>query len=306
MKYPNRLFGRTPVIPFISLAIPIHAETLVEHRFGGSAEAPLNELHADTNRIRPVPWNAGPILAANGQVNDGTNTDQGLVLDLGLSWKFRPQSTYTITLGFSNLDNAVLFAGFRDANPSGNAQVQTQGNVFALRVREIAGSDNVGIFQWPGGIFTDSGLSYETNASATFTLTLETNDLTNAVVSIGDARVTLDLTAHSWRYFFAGYEDPTAASPPSDAKLDFLELAGPLPPPLPLPRLVSYDAEEGEATIAWLSVEDESYTLQGSSDLADWQPLDGSDWNPFAGDGSEIEFTDLAEGPRKFYRLIRP
>jgi hypothetical protein len=297
---------KIPVLAILlAAASGLRADTLLDHAFGGAADAPLHGVPPDTNVIRPVAWNAGAVIAANGQVNDDANTDQGLVFDLGLSWLFQPQSTYVATLEFSNLDNAILFLGFRTANPSGGVQTQTQGTVVALRVREIAGSDNVGVFQWPGGVFTDGGLSYDVNSTAGFTLTLATNDLTDATVTVGSAQVTVDLTANAFRYFFAGYEDPTTASV-SDAKFDRVTLAGPALPALPQLRLVSRDPVAGENVVAWPTAADGLYTLQRSSDLATWEPVDFSDINPFAGTGVEIDFTDTTTAPACFYRLIRP
>ena len=121
---------------------------------------------------------------------------------------------------------------------------------------------------------------------------------------MGSASVAVDLTAFHHRFFFAGYEDPTSGT--SDAKLDFVSLEGPPLPPLPPLRLVSHSPESGEATVAWPSAEGETYTLQSTADLAAWEVVDGSDFNPFAGDGSEIEFTDTPGTARRFYRLIRP
>jgi hypothetical protein len=295
---------RTAFLTLISL-FHANAEVLLSHSFSGDAAAPLNGVPPDTNGIRPVAWNAGSIIAANGQVNDGANTDQGAVFDLGLSWKFKPQSTYTVKLGFGNLDNAIVFAGFRNANPSGGVQAQTQGTVFALRVREIAGSDNIGIFQWPGGAFTNAAeLTYTANDVAEFTLEIKTNDLTDAVVKVGSAEIAVDLSTELFRYFFAGYEDPTSGT--SDAKFMSIQLEGPPLPPLPQPVLTSVKPALGEVVISWPSKENETYTLQGSADLTSWTPLDGSDTSPFPGTGNLLEFTDPRSEDRYFYRVIRP
>jgi hypothetical protein len=288
----------------LATASGLRADTLLDHAFGGAADAPLHGASPDTNAIRPVSWNAGAIIAANGQVNDDANTDQGLVFDLGLSWVFQSQSTYVATLELSNLDNAILFLGFRTANPSGGVQTQTQGTAVALRVREIAGSDNVGVFQWPGAVFTDGGLSYDLNSTASFTLTLATNDLTDAVVTVGSAQVPVDLSANAFRYFFAGYEDPTTGT--SDAKFNRVTLTGPGLPALPQPRLVSHDRITGDTKVAWPSAEGAFYTLQRSSDLAIWEAVDASDVAPFFGTGSEIDHTDTSATASRFYRLIRP
>ena len=301
-----------PILPIGAMLLAVasfspvlHAEVLLSESFGGAGTAPLNGVYPGTNAIRPVAWNAGTIIAANGQVTDLTNTDQGAVFDLGSSWRFKPQSTYKITLGLSKLDNAILFAGFRTANAGGGVQAQTQGTVVAMRIREIVGSDNVGIFQWPGGVFTQAAeLSYTANTSASFVMEIHTNDLTDATVSVGTAQVTVDLTLNIFRYFFAGYEDPTAGV--SDAKFDSVVFEGPALDPLPQLAITSVDPVLGEVSLSWATVLDQYYTLQGSEDLATWTAVDGSDVNPFAGDGDIHNFVDTGRGARYFYRLIRP
>jgi hypothetical protein len=289
------------------LVFPCLADTLISHAFTGVEADPLNGVAPDANAIRPVVWNAGPIMRANGRVVDGANTDQGAVFDLGLSWEWQPQSTYKVTLSFTDLDNAILFTGFRDTNPSGNAQAQTQGTVFALRVREITGSDNIGIFRWPGGAFTNAPeLSYNTGSSATFELVIETNELTDAMVKVGTAEYTTNLTVTHYRYLFFGYEDPEPASPASDAKFDLFLFEGPLPPPLPPLRITSYDPVNQQATLTWETGIDRMYMIQGSENLVDWFPIDGSDINPFVGNGSPEVFVDDRADNRYFYRLTRP
>jgi len=128
---------------FLGLCAGLSAEVLVSHHFTGSEADPLHGVPPDVNIIRSVSWNAGPIMRADGRVVDGVNTDQGAVFDLGLSWEWQPQATYKITLAFRDLNNAILFAGLRNENSSGIAQVQTQGTVFALRVRECQRSPKV-------------------------------------------------------------------------------------------------------------------------------------------------------------------
>ncbi len=290
------------LLPFPSLA-----DTLISHGFTGNEADPLDGVAPDANAIRPVVWNAGPIMRANGRVVDGTNTDQGAVFDLGLSWKWQPQSTYKITLSFTDLGNAILFTGFRDSNPSGNAQVQTQGTVFALRVREITGSDNIGIFRWPGGLFTDAPeLSYITGTAAHYELVLDTNDLDNATVKVGTAAVTVDLKEINYRYLFFGFEDPVAASPASDAKFDSFVFEGPPPPALPSLQITFYHPVNQQATLTWKTETDRLYMIQGSENLIDWFTVDGSDTNPFVGNGSPEVFVDERADNRYFYRLTRP
>ncbi len=286
---------------------PTRADTLLGHNFGGGSAVLLNGIAPDTNVIRPVKWNAGTIIAANGQVNDGTNTDQGAVFDLGLSWKFKPQSTYKVTLGFTNLDNAIVFAGFRTASASGSVQAQTQGTSFSLRVREITGSDNIGLFQFPNSVFTNAPeFTYTANAVGSFSLMIQTNNLTDAVVSVGTAQVTVNLSTNLFRYFFIGYEDPTTTTPASDAKFTSVVLEGPLPDPLPMPSITSVDRQAGQVTVAWPTLAGGLYCLQGSADLSTWSVLGASDTTPFTGTGDPKIFVDPRSDARYFYRLIRP
>lgn len=292
---------------FAAFSISAQAEILLEHHFQGLATTPLNLVAPDNNAIRPGTWNAGSIIAANGEVTDLTNTDQGAVFDLGSSWKFEPASTYRVTLNFTRLDNAVLFAGFRTANPSGAVQAQTQGTSFALRIREISGSDNVGLFQWPGGTFTQANeLNYDVHSDASFTLEIATHNLTDAVVSVGSAQATVDLSTNLFRYFFIGYEDPTPVSPASDAKFNSVTLEGPLPPPLPPLSLLVRNTATGENLLSWPSSTNATYTLQSSPDLHTWTTVNDSDTTPFVGTGGDLQYMDTQASPRYFYRLIRP
>ena len=288
-----------------SVSPGLHAEVLLAEAFGGGGSTPLNGIYPGTNAIRPVPWNAGAVIAANGQVTDLANTDQGAVFDLGSSWRFKLQSTYKVTLGFSKLDNAIVFAGFRTTNASGGVQAQTQGTVVAMRVREIVGSDNVGIFQWPGGTFTNAAeLSYDANTSGSFVMEIRTNDLTDATVTVGTAQVAVDLTVNMFRYFFAGYEDPTTGV--SDAKFDSVVFEGPSLDPLPPLAVTAVDPVLDKVSLTWTTVLDQGYTLLGSPDLVTWTAVDGSDVNPFVGDGNPLTFVDTGRGAKYFYRLIRP
>jgi len=165
------------------------------------------------------------------------------------------------------------------------------------------------VFQWPGGVFTEAlELSYENSTAASFELLIETNDLSDAAVRVGSAQVAVDLLAVTYRYLFFGFEDPVPAAPASDAKFDSFVFEGPPPslPPLPELDVPDFDPTTGEAALSWPSVAGQLYMLQGSSNLVAWEVIDGSDVNPFFGDGSPIEFVDQPGGERYFYRLTRP
>ncbi len=216
---------------------PAAADILVSETFGGSSASGLNGRSPDVNLLTPgAVWSADPVIAANGQVNDGSNTDRGAVLDLGAGFAFAPDETYTLTLSWTNLTNAILFAGFSATAPNPAAQMQTQGLNFALRARRIAaGTDTLATWTNPGAAVTGSTV---TASSGSATLTLETRSLADArfAVSGVPGTVSVDLTANH-RYLWIAFEDPTSGE--SDARFTMLELVGPLPQAPPEPATVS-------------------------------------------------------------------
>lgn len=213
---------------------------LVSETFNGSAAVGLTGRSPSINLLSSdAVWSADPIVAANGQVTDGTNTDRGASLDLGAGFAFQVNKTYTLSLGWTSLDNAILFAGFNTAAPSVNAQIQTQGTNFAVRARRIAaGTDTLATWKNPGASATSGTIA--TPAAGTATLTLETRSLSDATFTIDGlaAPTAIDLTA-GFRYLWIGFEDPTAASPGSDGKFTSLTLSGPVPSELQTPPVVT-------------------------------------------------------------------
>ncbi len=232
----------------ISAAPAVRADVLLEHPFTGSSSAPLQGAYPGTNALGAGAWISSSIITANGEVNDGTNTDRGAYLDLGQSFVFRENSTYTLRLGYSGLDNAILFAGFSTNAPAVEAQMQTQGANFALRVREQTTTPGKGLWRNPGSLFT-AGTTSSPAGSGEATLTLNTADLTNATASVeGSAPQTVDLSS-GYRYLWIGFEDPAAASPGSSARFSLIRLDGPLPEPLPVPpEAVTFDPASGIVT----------------------------------------------------------
>ena len=216
---------------FIAIIVSVaQAADLVVENFGGPAAALTGET-PDANQLSSAAWSAGPIFLADGTVNDGSNTDQGAFLDLGAGFAFEVDATYAVTLTWSGLSNAILFAGFSTAatNPSGQAQVQ--GTNFALRVREQATTPGKGLWTYNGGSTYTAGTTTAPAGNGSSTLTIATNQLTNATASVdGSAPVVVNLTA-AYRYLYLGYEDP--ASGESQVTLESLVLTGPaaLPPP---------------------------------------------------------------------------
>lgn len=249
-------------------ALASESVVLLEENFGGPANENLGGGAPSVHLAQPAAvWLADPIIAANGQVNDGNNTDRGAVIDLGPVFGFLPDSIYTLTLSWSNLENAILFAGFTTSSPDVNAQMQTQGTNVALRARRIASGDKLGAWQNPGGNFTTGGT--DTPATGTATLVLTTNALSDATFAVDGASRSVDLSA-GYRFLWIGYEDPVSGT--SDAKLTGLMLAGPpLPEPPPAPPAVTIEPETpliapGQLISLTASIEDASiyYTLDGS------------------------------------------
>ncbi|MFT3992147.1 MAG: sulfatase-like hydrolase/transferase [Luteolibacter sp.] len=233
----------------IACAPVLHADILLQHDFGGSSSSPLQETSPGTDVFGAGSWIASAIIAANGDVTDGTNTDRGAYLDLGASFSFKKNSTYTLNLSYSGLDNAILFAGFATAAPAVESQMQTQGTNFALRIRDQATTPGKGLWITPGSLYT-AGTSDSPAGTGNATLTLYTADLTDATVTVeGSVPQTVDLS-EGYRYLWIGFEDPSAASPASSARFSLVQLEGPLPDPPPVsPETVTFDPPSGIVTI---------------------------------------------------------
>ncbi|MGC4016972.1 MAG: sulfatase-like hydrolase/transferase [Luteolibacter sp.] len=238
------LFRRISAGIFLLLAstgIPAAAQTILfSETFNGLSSDSFNGRTPAVNLLSPGGvWTADTIFAANGQVNDGTNTDRGAWLDLGQTFTFSANQTYKLSLSWTNLDNGILFAGFSTTAPNAGAQVQTQGTNFAVRARRIAaGSDTLASWKNPGAAAVTGTTVTATTGTATLTLT--TNNLSNATFTVDGlaSPIAVDLTA-GYRYLWIGYEDPTAASPASDARLVSLTLNGPAPVAQPDPPVVT-------------------------------------------------------------------
>ena len=251
--------------------LPLGAADWFVESFDGPAGQSLAGRQPGLRPYHPnATWAADPILKADGTIDDGNNTDRGAFLDLGADFAFAPDQTYTLTLAWSDLSNAVLFAGFATAAPNVNAQMQTQGTNFALRARRInAGTDTLAGWRSPGSLATSG--STITPATGAATLTLETRQLTNARFFVSGLAQpeTIDLSA-GFRYLWIGYEDPTSGE--SNARLTSLRFEGPQPatpepPPLveilpdlpviPQGQLITLTATPPGAAIR--------YTLDGST-----------------------------------------
>jgi len=210
-------------IPF--LIAPAPAATLIFDDFSGNGSAGLHGTSPDVNTLSSATWVASTIILNNGQVNDGTNTDRGATIDLGAGFAFETNQTYSLTVSWSNLDNAILFAGFSTVAMDVEAAMQTQPNNFAVRVRDL--SPDAGIAAWTriGGTNTPIlGASLDPSGSGSTTMTITTNNLTDATFAVnGVASTAINLTGY--RYLYLGFEDPGTASPASDARFTSVEFA---------------------------------------------------------------------------------
>lgn len=228
---PALTAARLLLVAALAGALPAdEPPVLVSETFGGPSTSGLGGRTPAVNLLSPgAAWSADAIIAADGQINDGANTDRGACLDLGPDFAFVPNQTYKLTLSWSGLDNAILFAGFANTLPDVGAQMQTQGVNFALRARRIsAGTDTLAAWKNPGASAI-SGTTV-TAAAATATLTLETKGLSDAAFTVDGlaSPAAIDLTA-GFRYLWIAFEDPAAASPASDARFTALTLRGPPP-----------------------------------------------------------------------------
>lgn len=236
----NPFFRRGTAYPAFLVALAMAAQAavateLVRENFGGAAASGLTGVEPATNRLSPgTAWVADPIIAANGSVTDGSNTDRGAWLDLGAGFAFLPNQTYTLELGWTGLSNSVLYAGFMKDAPNASVQMQTQSTNFALRARLITAGDPLAATKYP--VFSATLGTTVTPAQGTASLTLATRDLSNATFSVNGltSPVAIDLTG-GFRYLWIGYEDPDSGE--SNADFDSLTFSGPLPvlPPLPEP-----------------------------------------------------------------------
>lgn len=240
-------FLRSMTGMLIACAPMLSADILLQHDFGGTASSPLQGISPGTDVFGAGSWIASSIIAANGEVNDGTNTDRGAYLDFGPSFAFKKNSTYTLKLSYSSLDNAILFAGFSVSVPAVESQMQTQGTNFALRVRDQTTTPGKGLWRNPGSLFT-AGTSSSPAGTGDAILTLHTADLTNATATVeGSTAQTIDLSAN-YRYLWIGFEDPAAASPASSTRFSLIQLEGPLPDPPPVaPEAVTFEPPSGIA-----------------------------------------------------------
>lgn len=254
-------------LAFLFLAAAAAAADLIVENFDAPG-GPLSGRAPGVNSLSNASWSAGPIFLADGPVNDGSNTDQGAYLDLGTDFDFEPESTYTLTLSYTGLANAILFAGFSTTAANPSVPAQTHGTNFALRIREQATTPGNGFWTYNGASTFNTGPSASPAGSGSSTLTLLTRQLTNATASVdGSAPVTVNLTAADYRYLYLGYEDPTTGE--STVTLESFVLAG--PSSAPPPAAVAISPASG------LLRPGEAVALSAPGGLVPRYTLDGSD-----------------------------
>jgi hypothetical protein len=210
------------------LAIPLliassHAATLIHDDFSGDGTAGLHDTSPDTNTLSSATWVASTIIANNGQVNDGDNTDRGATIDLGAGFAFQANQTYTLTVGWSNLSSAILFAGFSTVAQNVEAAMQVQPDNFAVRIRAL--TPDAGIAAWTriGAVNSPTlGSTANPTGAGTTTMTITTNSLTDATFAVdGVASTAIDLTGY--RYLYLGYEEGAGGT--QDARFTSVEFA---------------------------------------------------------------------------------
>lgn len=196
------------------------ASILIEHNFGGLGANPLNGATIDTVNIAGAAstWVSDGIIAANGQVNDGPNTDRGAYVDLGASFAFLDDTTYTLDLGWTSLSNAIVFAGFMVNAPTVGNQMQVQGTNFGIRARRIAaGTDTLASWRHVASTISAVDGTTVTPSAGSASLTLNTNSLTDASFTVDGVSQSINLSA-GYRYLWIAFEDPASTSPASDAR----------------------------------------------------------------------------------------
>lgn len=254
-------------LAFLFVVSAATAADLVVESFDAPS-GPLSGRAPGVNSLSATHWSAGPIFLADGSVNDGSNTDQGAYLDLGADFTFEPESTYTLTLSYTGLANAILFAGFSTSATNPTAPAQTQGSNFALRIREQSSTPGKGLWTYNGASTFTTGTSVSPAGNGSSTLTLLTRQLTNATASVdGSAPVTINLAAATYRHLYIGYEDPTTGE--STVTLESLVLAGPTSAPPPETVIIT--------PASGLLRPGETVTLSAPGGMVPRYTLDGSD-----------------------------
>jgi hypothetical protein len=201
---------------FVAATSTQAATTLIQHTFDGDATS-LNAEIVDT--VNPIlvgastTWASDPIFKRNGTATSAgpdINEDRGAYIDMGAGFVFSTNTQYTLTLSYTGLSNAVLFAGFMSNAPTVGERAQTQHANFALRARFITANEDTTAYRHntpghPGTLNQNSG--NDTTAADTLTLTLDTGaTLATSTFSVdGSANVAVDVTGQ--RYLYLGFED---------------------------------------------------------------------------------------------------
>lgn len=83
------------------------------------------------------------------------------------------------------------------------------------------------------------------------------------------------------------------------------DIMGAAPVDPPTISSISYDPGTGTATITFPTTIGDTYTVEGSGNLAAWLPLDNTDTTPIDGTGGDVIFKHVSGQSPYFYRLIR-
>lgn len=189
--------------------------------FSGDNASFLSGTTPDVNTLGTNPlntWSATTtgdttFRADGAMASIASNVDVGTWLNLGAGF-MQANQTYTLTIDYANLTNGVMFFGFVDiASPVLTTRGQTQGNLgVGIRVRNITGGTHVSAYRQVGGVETSSVIAtgITPTTSGSYSLVIQSNNLTNATASIGDATVNFDAT--NLNQLFLAFEDNGASS----------------------------------------------------------------------------------------------
>lgn len=196
----------------IVLADPASAAVIFFDDFSGSNLDFLNGTSPDTNDLGTNPaatWatatTGDTTFRADGSVvsTTGQNTDRGAWLDLGAGF-MAANTTYTVTLDFSSIVSSIIYFGFQNTtSPDLNLRGQSQGTLtVGGAIRNFSGRQEYSLISG-NATETVSNLSYA--SSGTLTAVIQSNNLTNATVTVGNQTATFDGT--NLRHFILAFED---------------------------------------------------------------------------------------------------
>lgn len=148
----------------------------------------------------------GSITNVAGSIND----DRGAWLNLGAGF-IQANTTYTITLDFSNVSNSIIYFGFQDSTSPNTVGIRAQ-NQGALTVggaiRNLGARQEYSLMSGDGA---ETLTTLPFSASGTLTAVIQSNNLTNATVTVGNLTSTV-FDATTLQHLVLAIEDDTPVS----------------------------------------------------------------------------------------------